>query len=712
MITEIPAAWIGFLQAYAGVLQVMAVVTVILIAISSIDDLFVDACFWIRALYRRLVIRPRHDRLTPAELAACPEQPLAIMVPAWREFDVIEVMVENAVRSFDYDNYTIFIGTYANDPETRSLVRRLAKRHARVVGVDLAQNGPTSKADCLNGIVSAIFQMEKTTGTSFAGMILHDCEDVVHPLELRFFNYLLPRKDLIQIPVVSLERGYGELIAGTYMDEFAEWHGKDLVVREAVAGAVPSAGVGTCLSHKAMVALSEDHMEPFNTRSLTEDYDIAARLAKAGLSSIIAIYPVNYRVHRRSWLGLGPSRTVTLRMPLCVREYFPNTFRSAYRQKARWTLGISIQGWAQLGWSKSGKANYFLFRDRKALFTPSLALAGYFIVINYFLLQMLGLVQAGQLAPIFPDNRWIIALLAFNLLALVLRVGQRAYFVGKIYGVVHAVLSFPRMVVGSVINFAASVRAIRLYAAHLLFGTTIAWDKTAHEFPTDAALAQDRRQLGAILLSWRAITEAELQDALAEQAQRPQRLGRILLSNGVLDDETLAEAISVQTALPRAEVTQAGVVANSDAMSRSLCITLRAIPVGQHANGATVLAVSGPLTPEEEATVSASFSAPVSLVVAREGEIDAGLRRLGGDRDAFNEDNMDGGPNVPLLGDLLIDGGHIDAVELEAALRGYQPDRDGRLGEYLVEARFVTPEAMASTLSIQRTAFAAGRIAA
>ncbi|MFN3537215.1 MAG: glycosyl transferase family protein, partial [Brevundimonas sp.] len=542
MITEISAEWIGFLQTYAGVLQVMAVVTVVLIAISSIDDLFVDACFWIRALYRRLVIQPRHDRLTPAELAARPEQPLAIMVPAWREFDVIEVMVENAVRSFDYDNYTIFIGTYANDPETRSLVRRLAKRHARVVGVDLAQNGPTSKADCLNGIVSAIFQMEKTTGTTFAGMILHDCEDVVHPLELRFFNYLLPRKDLIQIPVVSLERGYGELIAGTYMDEFAEWHGKDLVVREAVARAVPSAGVGTCLSHKAMVALAEDHMEPFNIRSLTEDYDIAARLAHEGLSSIIAVYPVNYRVNRRSWLGLGPSRTVTLRMPLCVREYFPNTFRSAYRQKARWTLGISIQGWAQLGWSKSAKANYFLFRDRKALFTPSLALAGYFIVINYFLLQMLGLVQAGQLAPIFPDNRWIIALLAFNLLALVLRVVQRAWFVGKIYGVVHAALSFPRMVVGSVINFAASVRAVRLYVAHLLFGTPIAWDKTAHEFPTDDALAQDRRQLGAILLSWRAITEGELQDALAEQAQRPQKLGRILLSKGVLDDETLAEA--------------------------------------------------------------------------------------------------------------------------------------------------------------------------
>ena len=32
-------------------------------------------------------------------------------------------------------------------------------------------------------------------------MVLHDSEDVLHPLELKFFNYLLPRKDMIQLPV-------------------------------------------------------------------------------------------------------------------------------------------------------------------------------------------------------------------------------------------------------------------------------------------------------------------------------------------------------------------------------------------------------------------------------------------------------------------------------------------------------------------------------
>src|SRR5690606_18888332 len=131
-------------------------------------------------------------------------------------------------------------------------------------------------------------------------------------------------------------------------------------------------------------------------------------------------------------------------------------FRAAYRQKARWTLGISLQGWKQLGWSNSGTTNYFLFRDRKALFTPSLAIGGYFIVINYFLLEFTGLAPTGSLPDIFPAHDWIVALLIFNLAALILRVVQRSYFIGRISGGVHVVLSFPRMVVGTVVNFAAS----------------------------------------------------------------------------------------------------------------------------------------------------------------------------------------------------------------------------------------------------------------
>ena len=162
-----------------------------------------------------------------------------------------------------------FVGAYPNDSETNAEIERAKRRHRRVVRVETPIPGPTSKADCLNHIVRAIFAYEAEHGIEFAGVVLHDSEDVVHPLELKFFNYLLPRKDMIQLPVVSLERGLGEPIACTYMDEFAEWHAKDLVVRESAVGWIPSAGVGTCFSRKAMDLLRQDGRDPFSIKTLT-----------------------------------------------------------------------------------------------------------------------------------------------------------------------------------------------------------------------------------------------------------------------------------------------------------------------------------------------------------------------------------------------------------------------------------------------------------
>ena len=144
--------------------------------------------------------------------------------------------------------------------------------------------------------------------------MLHDSEDVLHPLELKFFNYLLPRKDLIQIPVLSLPRDWNEWVACTYMDEFAEWHGKDLVVRESMANFVPSAGVGTCFSVHALQLLAADtDNQPFNTESLTEDYDIGERLARRGLKSVFCRFPVEYTVRQTILLGYAGERNQTSR---------------------------------------------------------------------------------------------------------------------------------------------------------------------------------------------------------------------------------------------------------------------------------------------------------------------------------------------------------------------------------------------------------------
>ena len=119
----------------------------------------------------------------------------------------------------------------------------------------MAHDGPPCKADCLNHIVQCVLEEEQSSGARVAGLVLHDCEDVIHPLELKIFNSLLPQQDLIQLPVFSLPRQWRDFTASTYMDDFAEAHGKDMAVREALVGIVPGAGVATCYSRRCLAAL-------------------------------------------------------------------------------------------------------------------------------------------------------------------------------------------------------------------------------------------------------------------------------------------------------------------------------------------------------------------------------------------------------------------------------------------------------------------------
>jgi bacteriophage N4 adsorption protein B len=198
------------ISAYYSGLLLATVILASVILLLSIDDLFVDAWFWCRELYRHVTVWRAHRPLTPNQLYERDEQPLAIMIPAWLEQAVIAPMLENMVATLDYRNYLIFVGTYANDPATTAEVERMRRRFRQLIRVEVPHSGPTCKADCLNWIVQAIFLHEQTTGIEFAGMVLHDSEDVLHPLELKLFNYILPRKDFIQIPVTSLERRWDE----------------------------------------------------------------------------------------------------------------------------------------------------------------------------------------------------------------------------------------------------------------------------------------------------------------------------------------------------------------------------------------------------------------------------------------------------------------------------------------------------------------------
>ncbi|MFY2506741.1 methyl-accepting chemotaxis protein [Vibrio pectenicida] len=209
------------------------------------------------------------------------------MIPAWQEYGVVDKMVSLLASSCNYDNFHIFVGTYPNDLATKKCIDKVCKRFDNVHNVICKKPGPTSKADCLNNIFNYILKVEIKSNINFSGFILHDSEDVVHSSELELFNTYIPHNDLIQIPVYPYVRNWYQFTSSHYIDEFSELHEKDLMVRMSMARHVPSAGVGTCLSRRAILRLARSGRGlPFDCASLTEDYDISVRLKQWGMKEI------------------------------------------------------------------------------------------------------------------------------------------------------------------------------------------------------------------------------------------------------------------------------------------------------------------------------------------------------------------------------------------------------------------------------------------
>jgi bacteriophage N4 adsorption protein B len=108
--------------------------------VSGIDDLFIDICYVLRNLYRRLFVMPRYRPLSEQDLLEFPEQPIAVMIPAWDESAVICPMLQNAVRTLDYHNFHIFVGTYPNDPDTHREVELVREQYANMCNYSISDS--------------------------------------------------------------------------------------------------------------------------------------------------------------------------------------------------------------------------------------------------------------------------------------------------------------------------------------------------------------------------------------------------------------------------------------------------------------------------------------------------------------------------------------------------------------------------------------------
>lgn len=432
-------------------LSVSAFVVAVLICLSSLDDLLID-------LLALCIVRHR----LPTGKAAGSFPATAVFVANWREHDVLERMVEGNLARIREPNVGIVLGVYPNDTETRHVAEQLAARHperVRVVVNRLA--GPTSKGQMLNEMFRQVFG-----GAGFPELVvLHDSEDVIDPRSFEIYRSYATNHDFIQIPVFSLESRKRSLVAATYMDEFAERHTREMVVRDALGAAIPSAGVGTCMTKRLVRHFLAQRGHVLATGCVTEDYILGIETKRAGFRAAFAAVS-------ESAARYGEF--------VATREFFPQGFSASIRQKTRWVFGINFEATHRLGWRADPWDFYFFVRDRKGMVTNFLPP----ISVAMLLLIIVGACDLDQLPPDLQP--WLLPVLAVNIAAMNLRLLFRVLAFRQVYGRYDVIGVLLRWPVAVVVNALAVLRAWRIYFFEsALASRPIVWAKTQHEIPMD-----------------------------------------------------------------------------------------------------------------------------------------------------------------------------------------------------------------------------------
>lgn len=522
----------------------------ILFIISGLDDVFFDCYYWIRYVWRIWKTRD-YKPLTYEKLVAEKEQSIAVLIPCWHEANVITTMLKHNCYSIDYENYYLFVGVYPNDPETVAEVQAVATQNSHVQCVVGDTPGPTSKAANLNGIYKFIKNFEILNNTEFTIFVFHDSEDVIHPLSFKLYNYLIPRKDMIQIPIFPLEVNHFNFTHWLYSDEFAENHTKNIVVRESIRAHVPSAGVGTAFYRRALEILEDPETgSPFSVDSLTEDYRTSLALRVHQLKQVF----VTRYVTRMQWKKKLFRREYVqkpVKEIIAVRALFPLEYAKAVRQKARWIMGIVFQEWQHSHWPKEWRVRYTLAHDRKSFITHFINGFGY-VVFTFWLFYAVfsyAKPEYPTLQERFNLHPWVWWLIIFATIIMGERLIQRTIATYRIYGAIPACLVIPRACYGNLLNLHALLRAYRVYFSAPKSKTTSrhpAWDKTEHHFPGRHVLVPYRKRLGDLLLDNALVNEEQLQQAIFKQQKTGQRLGEILCQLNVINNTQLVDLLSTQ----------------------------------------------------------------------------------------------------------------------------------------------------------------------
>lgn len=526
------AGLMDFVRAGDEVVARLLLPTALWLLISGLDDLLVTAVALWGRLRGKLPAPP-----SPEQLEATEELPIAIIVPCWREHQVIARMVEHNLSAIRYCRFHFFIGAYPNDAPTVAVIRSLEEKYANVHLALTPHDGPTSKADCLNWIYQRIIEYERQNSQRFELIVMHDAEDLIHPQSFRWMNFYARQYAMVQTPVLAWPTPWKQFTHGVYCDEFAEYQMQDMQVRQLMGSFIPSCGVGTAFRRDALERLAEENFNRiFEPVCLTEDYENGLRLRLLGVRQ--AFLPLCEE--EGSWVA--------------TREFFPQSFDRAVKQRSRWVTGISLQTWERHGWRGSLAVRYWLWRDRKSLVGAPISLLTNLLFcwgVTSFLLSAAAR-QAWQLA-ITAAHSPLLYIAPFTLSLQAARTWVRMRCVSRIYGWKFAAWVPLRVFWGNVMNALAVFRALFTFARAKWRAEPLRWVKTDHSYPNQLALRGEKRALEEVLVGSGYVTEEQLTTA---RQSRPSgcSIGEHLVRLGWLTSDQLYEALSLAENLPLADV--------------------------------------------------------------------------------------------------------------------------------------------------------------
>jgi len=441
----------------------------------AFEDLILDLFFYFKGL------NPKQLTFSQWKLMKkLPEKPIAIIIANWKEADVIERMILGNMKRISYKNYHFFIGVYPNDDETLNAAKRVESRFPHNIHIIInTESGPTSKGQMLNQIIQGTFRQESALNQKFEIYLMHDSEDILHPMSLTVINSEISNVDFLQTPIFSFKRNFSDWVGATYVDEFAELHTKDLILRQALGAPVPSAGVGTAINRKLMLSLmNQNHGSFLREDSLTEDYVLGISSAQHGFKSGFCCYYFKNKKLKYEFIA--------------TREYFPNQFNSAVRQKSRWILGIVFQGTMMIDWMGSAIHKFYLYRDRRGPLINFISFASIVLSLYYLFEKYLLHVNHN-----LNEYTWFKFGSLIAIIGLVNRMAHRIIAVGRVNGWSLEILQIPlRWPLGVLINVVASMRAINQFQRFIFANEPLRWIKTTHILPENFGLdANSEKQI-------------------------------------------------------------------------------------------------------------------------------------------------------------------------------------------------------------------------